>query len=173
MSLHSIDPSAMFPRPSTSSMRRLFGVFWPGVLIDSTVFFSRFCVDSITVRVRAHARYIRGVSEPILALLRVSALLPGELGFFLTCSDASGSRGPFVSACAILRPWQVSQELRRLRWRRNTTHVLRVHETRVPGEVEYAGSPADASRNQADASIMSNTSGTVRYGIVGLYSLEN
>ena len=41
-----------------------FGVFGPfrGVLIDYTVFFSQFCIDSITVH--------------------VSALLPGELGDF-------------------------------------------------------------------------------------------
>ena len=44
------------------------------------------------------------------------------------------------------------------RCRRNTAHMLRVHKTPTPGEVEYAGSRADESRNQADASTVSNTS---------------
>ena len=76
------------------------------------------------------------------------------------------------------------------RWQRNTTHVLWVHKTLAPGEIKYAGSRADESRNQADVSTVSTTNETVTgdniggadmildagdmaYGLVGPYNLKN
>ena len=79
MSFHSIDLSAMFPRPSASSMRQPFmlmgefGVFglFEGVLIDYAVFAVRFApIPTITVLVRVcvRAQCTRGVSEPLWLL---------------------------------------------------------------------------------------------------------
>ena len=59
MSMHSIDTSAMLTKPSASSIRRLFVslviLACLGVYLSILLFCSQSCVDSITVRVRAHA----------------------------------------------------------------------------------------------------------------------
>ena len=76
MSLHSIDLSAMLPRPSASSMCRHFapvgefGVFGPAL--------HRFdhCARACTCPM-----HLRGF-QASLASLRVSVLLPGEFGVF-------------------------------------------------------------------------------------------
>ena len=90
MSLHSNDLSAMFPRPSASSMHRpftsigefdVFGLV-EGVLIDYAVF--AVCFASI----QSLCSYVfmpdapDGFSSLSLYPLRVSALLPGELEVF-------------------------------------------------------------------------------------------
>ena len=76
MSLHSIDLSAMLPRPSASSMCRHFapvgefGVFGPAL--------HRF---DHCARACACPMHLRGF-QASLASLRVSVLLPGEFGVF-------------------------------------------------------------------------------------------
>ena len=90
MSLHSVGPSAMFPRPSASSMCRpftpigefgVFGLFW-GVLIDSAVFVVAFAsIRSLCVCVRMSDAF-EGSLSLSGSSVRVSALLPGELGAF-------------------------------------------------------------------------------------------
>ena len=113
ISLHSIDPSAMFPRPSASSMCRpfapigvfgVFGLFW-GVLIDSAVFAVAFAlIQSLCACVRMPDAF-EGSLSLSGSSVRVSALLLGELGTF----DAfSGVLKSLAVLCAWVHAYSAS-----------------------------------------------------------------
>ena len=90
MSLHSNDLSAMFPRPSASSMHRpftsigefdVFGLV-KGVLIDYAVFAVRFASIQSLCSYVCTPDAPDGFSSLSISSVRVSALLSGELEVF-------------------------------------------------------------------------------------------
>ena len=76
MSLHSVDPSAMLPRPSSSSMCRNFTPVGEFGVFDPALHRFDHCA-----RACACPMHLRGF-QASLASLHVSALLPGELAVF-------------------------------------------------------------------------------------------
>ena len=88
--LHLIDPSAMFPRPPTSSMCwpfvpigefGVFGPFW-GVLIDSAVFAVAFALIQSLCTCVCMPDAFKGSLSLSGSSVHISVLLPGELGAF-------------------------------------------------------------------------------------------